>query len=303
MKERTRLLYILGPSYSGSTLLTFLIGQHPEVATVGELKAAVTGPVEENHCSCGARWDQCPFWQEVQDRMRTSGAAFSLEHFGTHFGRGSAVFRRLISASVRHPCFAWPSQLALKILPPMRQEWHTIVEQNRRLINVVLKLQGGHVFLDGSKDPERLNQLLEADAWDIKVLRLIRDGRGVTNSYMKHNCVSMTVAAREWVRTEKACDRVLRRVSPASLLTLQYEALCASVEETLAAIWVWAELEPPTPAKMRPLGTMHILGNPMRLGFRNAIKLDQKWRTELCPVDLETFNRIAGSLNRLRGYD
>ena len=39
----TDLVYILSPSYSGSTLLTFLLNTHPEIATIGELKAQALG--------------------------------------------------------------------------------------------------------------------------------------------------------------------------------------------------------------------------------------------------------------------
>ena len=46
MSERPRLLYILAPSYSGSTLLTYLLSQHDAIATVGELKATSRGDLD-----------------------------------------------------------------------------------------------------------------------------------------------------------------------------------------------------------------------------------------------------------------
>jgi len=33
----TDVLYLMGHGYSGSTLLTFLLGSHPQIATIGEL--------------------------------------------------------------------------------------------------------------------------------------------------------------------------------------------------------------------------------------------------------------------------
>ena len=51
----TDLIYIMSPSFSGSTLLTFLMGAHPSVATVGELKATSLGDIDEYDCSCGSR--------------------------------------------------------------------------------------------------------------------------------------------------------------------------------------------------------------------------------------------------------
>ena len=46
-----RLVYILAASHSGSTLLAMLLGSHPDVCTVGELKATSLGNVEEYLCS------------------------------------------------------------------------------------------------------------------------------------------------------------------------------------------------------------------------------------------------------------
>ena len=38
--DMTDVVYIMGHGYSGSTLLTFLLGAHPEIATIGELGIA-----------------------------------------------------------------------------------------------------------------------------------------------------------------------------------------------------------------------------------------------------------------------
>jgi hypothetical protein len=307
MTQPRTLLYILGPSYSGSTLLTFLIARHPEVATVGELKAAVTGAVEENACSCGERWDLCPFWRQVEHEMRARGATFSLGKFGTHFGQGTSIFSRVVRLGVRPLPFDRFSDLALRFCPPLRRQLTAIVRQNHLLMEVVLGLQGGRVFLDGSKDPERLKQLRRAAAGPVKVVRLTRDGRGVTNSYMKYHHVPMRVAVREWLRLEQECDRIMASLRRAELLLVQYERLCATPDSLVGEIWHWAGLPPvgadaAQPGKLRPPEALHILGNPMRLGFRNSVKLDEKWKTELSQADLAVFDQIAGSLNRVRGY-
>jgi hypothetical protein len=43
----------------------------------------------------------------------------------------------------------------------------------------------------------------------------------------------------------------------------------------------------------------HILGNAMRLGSSSEITLDERWRAS---IELTTFERIAGRLNRAHGY-
>ena len=68
------LVYIASPSYSGSTLLTFLLNAHRDVATMGELK---WGPIdlETYCCSCGELLTACPFWQDVARRVEAEAGA------------------------------------------------------------------------------------------------------------------------------------------------------------------------------------------------------------------------------------
>ena len=53
-------LYVASPSYSGSTLLTMLLAEHPEVATIGEMKGGQED-LSSYRCSCGALFAACPF--------------------------------------------------------------------------------------------------------------------------------------------------------------------------------------------------------------------------------------------------
>ncbi len=48
---KIRLIYILAASHSGSTLLSLLLGSHPEITTIGELKATSLGDPDQYRCS------------------------------------------------------------------------------------------------------------------------------------------------------------------------------------------------------------------------------------------------------------
>ena len=58
-----RLVYILAPSHSGTTLLARLLGSHPDVYTVGELQPLISGDITKYRCSCGALIRECGFWR------------------------------------------------------------------------------------------------------------------------------------------------------------------------------------------------------------------------------------------------
>jgi len=70
-------IYIMASSHSGSTLLSFLLGSHPEVFNLGELKEfeSFFNPEKENDrgqfnspCDCGINVYDCPFWSKIQSK-------------------------------------------------------------------------------------------------------------------------------------------------------------------------------------------------------------------------------------------
>ncbi len=296
------LLYILSHSYSGSTLLTLLLAAHPKIATVGELKASAMGDIETYRCSCGALLNECEFWRQVQHGMQERGASFSLANIGTHFNNGGRAFRRLIQLCVRHPMCALLSSITLDVLPSYKRRVMTIMDQNRLLIDVITTIQGGRVFLDGSKDPARLNQFLARSLWKIKVIHLVRDGRGVVNSYMKHYRVDTRAAAREWVSAERECDRVLSRLSPSNVLTITYEDLCGDPQAVVGRILTFVGLDQTLQGTRSSASGFHILGNKMRLDSTGSIAVDETWKKDLRSEDLDVFEAMAGARNRRHGY-
>ncbi|MGI8960903.1 MAG: sulfotransferase, partial [Bryobacteraceae bacterium] len=236
------LLYILSPSFSGSTLLTTLIATHPDVATVGELKASAMGDVESYRCSCGLLLKNCVFWRQVKAGMEKSGAEFEFADFRTHFTSGPTWFKRLVRLGGRGALLSQSSSWLLQMLPPSRRRINRVVEQNRGMIDLITSIQRGRVFLDGSKDPERLNQLLVSQQWKIRVIHLLRDGRGVVNSYKKHQNVNIRAAAIDWFRTDRACLRVAGRMARKDILTVKYEDVCREPQRTIDEIFTFAGL-------------------------------------------------------------
>ena len=302
-EKRRDLLYILAPSYTGSTLLTFLLAKHKDIATIGELKATARGDLSTYPCSCGALQRECRFWKEVTDQMQKVGTSFTLEEFGTHFRSTSPLSDRLLRASVRGRLFELARNGMLAVLPASRSCLQSILERNQQLIEIICKLQGGRVFLDGSKDPIRLRHLSLAARWNIRVLYLIRDGRGAANSYMRHYNVPMETAAGEWRSVHRECDRVIQGLGNDAYIRIHYEDLCARPRETLGCIYAFLGLEPNVDDLHFTTSQQHILGNEMRLRSMDEIKLDQKWKSALTPEDLQVFERVAGRCNRAYGYE
>jgi hypothetical protein len=303
------LLYLTSSSYSGSTLVTFLLATHPQVATVGELKATSMGDVEEYKCSCGILIRSCPFWARVTQELVRRGTSFDVASFGTHFALAGRLADRAVRTRVRGRAFERARKLALRALPGAWRELNAILERNRVLIEVICHLEGKPVFLDDSKEPSRLMHMLNSGLWNVKVVYLVRDGRGVAHSILRRHKrfhpdvpASGDAAAHEWRQTQESIERVLDRLPSDSWVKIRYEDVCADPRTALQPVLrLIGQGGVPLHEEFRA-GQHHILGNYMRLRAGEQVSLNEKWRTELSAEELAGFERVAGDLNRRHGY-
>lgn len=303
MSNRPKLLYILAPSYSGSTLLTYLLAQHEAIATIGELKATRMGDVDVYRCSCGELIRECEFWSELTVRARDAGLDFSVDAFGTVYGEGGGFVNKVVRALVRGPVFEMLRAIALALLPESLTRIKKTTRQNLALSRLVCDLQGGSIFLDGSKDSARLLHYLRSGAWDIRVIYLQRDGRGVTNSYVKHDGVDYDGAIAYWQKAVAELQTMRGRLDDGVVYDLAYEEFCRAPEQKLAEICHWLGIEELDRGATFDARSQHVLGNSMRLNNVTEVRFDEAWRKKLTTDELRNFQDRAGALNRSLGYE
>ena len=297
------LAYILAPSYSGSTLLTFLLARHPRIATIGELKATELGDIDRYRCSCGDLLLECRFWRDVIAGCERRGLDLDLHHIDTSIESRSAFRNKLFRASVRSPVFEFVRRCAISVYPGARAELDGLIRRNQILAEAITDLQRGDVFLDGSKDAPRLLHFLRSGRWNIKVIYLQRDGRGVTSSYMRHYGVQYTDAIAAWKRTVKELQTMRSRLTADQVIDISYESLCESPEAVLQEVWEFLGVgHAGMSGQLLDLECAHIMGNQMRLRSTDDITLDESWRRKLSAEQLRIFEREAGKTNLALGY-
>jgi len=296
------LVYILCPSYSGSTLLTLLLATHPDIATIGELKATPLGNVAQYSCSCGVPILACPFWMDLGERMKSRGLVFCPTAFDTHFRAQSWLADTILRASLRRPLFETLRHAALRTLPAVHHRYRELLARNLAMIDCICEMTGGRIFLDGSKDPIRLQYLRRSGFSELRVVYLLRDGRGTTFSYMRRHNVSMEQAARQWVRDQQECDRAMAMHSESACFPLRYEDLCREPASTMEALYRFLGLDPQLGSLAYRAPDHHILGNSMRLRSVQTIHLDDAWCEGLSQTEHSAFEDIAGTLNHSNGY-
>ena len=297
------LIYVASPSYSGSTLLTFLMNAHPALATIGELKWGVID-LETYQCSCGALLRACPFWRHVASAMAERGLPFDLQRPETTFRAPRAgLTDRALRARVRGAPFEVVRTVTLASLPKGRALFQRVAAVNRAMIEIITDLQRATHFVDSSKDPVRIKHLLDTGDYDVWVIQLVRDGRGVVNSAVKNQGQEPATATRDWRSTHREIERIRPRLATERFLRVRYEDLCGDVDATMECVFRFCGVEPVPVSTTFAHTEHHILGNRMRLAMRDEITHDEKWRTALSPDALRTFNDIAGDVNRAYGYE
>jgi hypothetical protein len=302
----TSIVYIMGHGFSGSTLLTFLLGSHPQIATVGELgiaPRAKTNP-EEYFCSCRERIRDCGFWRRVTREMAERGHEFDVWDSELEFrSRPGSLADLVLRAVQRGPLLETARGAAFRVVPGARRELSRTLGRIESLAEIVAGIKGCGIFLDSSKRPERATFMRRFGRLDgMKVIHLVRDGRAVSWSSMKHLEIGPEAAARSWLCDNHGSEHA-RRFFPADhWMTLRYEDLCADPLGTLEKVYGFIGV----PAKnglddFRSVDH-HIIGNRMRLSTTSEIRLDESWKKALTPEQMAEIDRRVGALNRRYGY-
>lgn len=319
------LAYILAASHSGSTLLAMLLGAHPEIATVGELKLTSLGPIEHYRCSCRRLIQQCPFWNAVRETFARAGLDFELANAGTDWASTAPwLARRWLRPLHRGPWLEALRDVLLALTPGWRAHAARVAARNRLLATSVLAAYGKRVLVDSSKIGLRLKFLLRDPAYDLRVIRLIRDGRAVAATYVypeeladahhpqwrgggsgasrEAERLTMRAAAREWRRSQEEAETIIATLPAERVLELRYEMLCRDPAESLERVHRFLGVAPRRELPAFRDAEHHIVGNGMRLDERAEVCVDERWREYLSAADLAIFEEEAGALNRRLGY-
>lgn len=292
--DKLKVLHVSSSSYSGSTLISFLLNTHPQIFTVSHTQGWNYGE-KPFKCSCGEPLPSCPFFRLIADVFRENQLPFDFKHFGTGYElvRNPRLNRYLTKGM---PFLTSTSLERLRDaiiarIPTFRRRLAQTDRANLTFIRTALSYSGASVFVDGYKTPFRLRQLRRIEEFDLHVLYLVRDIRGVVSSNMRKREWDATHATRTWIHEQANIVRILREF-PSSIM-VYYEDLCERIDETLARIHRFLDLAPhPFPGDFKSI-EHHILGNKMRLQDLGKIEKDTRWQRDLSAGDLAEISRLG----------
>lgn len=306
-----KLLFIGSVGYSGSTLLDMILGANEGITSLGEVAKLAEFYQSGGKCTCRLPVADCPFWRQVENELKremADGDDFSLGRFPlissrTHRGKHRFIptlaEMMLILGSRR----AWNSA---SIISRSIAEYCQIADNTLRLFDTVARLCKSPVIVDSSKEPVKLKTLYLADPDRFLLVLLVRDGRAVTFSQMKHKGMDFESAARRWARYNWNLSLVMKSIPRHKTLLMRYEDLCRDPVAEIGRLLKFAGM--PMTVDFRTFrldkpSCHNIGGNPMRARTgETEIRLEETWKTRITEDQEALFQKVAGKWNRKFGY-
>jgi hypothetical protein len=183
--ERPQLVSLLANSYSGATLLTILLNGHSRIVSNGEAMFIDERDRTHYDCTCGQYLEDCAFYRATARHMRLADDSGWDRQLFMRVPRFSS--NALIEGVLRSARYVSASRERLiELVPAYRDIRDRFLQAQREFFANARRFAGASIYLDGTKSLRRA-QLLAADGrCDMKVLYLIRDGRGFCASYLKN---------------------------------------------------------------------------------------------------------------------
>lgn len=300
-----KVVYIVGPGRSGSTLFGDILAQSPDVIHVGELflywkRKTMVPP---SRCGCGLPIPECPFWTAVTEYST----------WATDVDEAMADEIYALGSSRHWPMLWWRGRSGHDV-------WPTFAARLSKLYEAIAEVSGARVIIDSSKQPGPALVLANLKGVDPYFIHLTRDPRAVVRSWKtaKHDAISPADALEaippfkvtlNWSARALAAELlVASRARPRSFMRLAFESFVEAPLETYRDVMTFIG-EPPSSSvfvddhsvKVQPSHT--IAGNPgRREGGVRRISLDETWREELTSTQRVAIAAASAPMMLKLGY-
>ena len=305
--EKIKYLYITGMGRSGSTLLSFLLNSHKQMVSIGESEGVGKRVCADRNfpCSCGVSFLQCPFYLKLERLVNEFGSPFSLMNWTTNYSVvGNRWLEKLLSRPLGDNSLEYVRDIFVSFWPGYQKKVGLVNNEKINIARAVLAISDKQVFVDASKDSANIKFLQKINQLDLYVIHLVRDVRGVVNSVLKkakeHN---VSLAARQWKRTNMNCCRAMENLPPDRFFQLTYDEMCADPKAMINRIADFVGVEQVNILENFYEVVHHIQGNYMRLKHVGEINKDDSWKKHLTAHDLGVIAEVAGKANRHFGHD
>jgi Sulfotransferase family len=281
MPAKPELVSLFANWYSGATLLTIFLNAHSRIVSNGESMFFDDHDTRRYDCSCGKYIDECEFYESTTRPMRLPGGGGWDKRLFVQVPRFSR--KPVLSSLLHSPRFESRLRHGLiNVVPAYRGTRDRFLQAQLQFFANARQLSGASVYVDGTKSIRRAQLFARDGRCEMKVLHLVRDGRGFCASYVKNKrpVPSWTDAAEAWVSYIAQVEQFSRAFPSIPVLVVRYEDLCRATADVIRTVCRFLDIAYEEPAGDMMQGA-HILGNRMRRTFSGAIVEDTSWKEKL----------------------
>jgi len=295
-----KVLYIAGPSRSGSTFLSSILGEVPGIFNAGEvIDLWDRGFLHDGLCSCGLSFSQCGVWADVINEV--------FKKTDNCNARGMMHIRDLTARSWLIPIYlALPGQRER-----MRRRLQPFLFNLAELYRCIMVRTGSRVVVDSSKNVGYAYLLSLMPSIELYCVHLIRDSRATVYSWRRRKAglwqqppgkTTLSWISRN-ITAGLLADRMKNRCE-----RLRYEDFVKSPRATVNRVLSLIREEPQslpfvTDAEVELHRQHSVYGNPDRFGTgRITVRLDDEWRREIKTSDYVLVTALSWPLLIRYGY-
>lgn len=306
-------LFIFSAGRSGSTLLDLMVGAHPQVASLGEITYLPRSLKRNAICSCGAPVLECGFWSTLVDRIHQRlGPDMRQTPYDLDLGFMYATHHVDMEKQTRSYVLGWKllngmfilrTWLGGAILDLFLRKLYRTIDNNFSLFDLVRAEAKTAVIVDSSKAYVKGLAMYRRRPGQVRAILLSRDGRGVMYSRMREG-IPRETGLKSWkTYYGRALPLIEKTIHPDHLLRVKYEELVSDPAGSANRIFEFMGL-PKLQGDIDFVSRIQHMpeGNDTRLRGLSNIKLDEAWRRELSPADLDYFELEGSAINRQLGY-
>ncbi|MDJ1169422.1 sulfotransferase [Roseofilum sp. BLCC_M154] len=301
-----KVLFIISAGHSGSSLLSVILGSHPQCFSAGEFGNLPNRYRNGAFLDCINR--NSDFWEET-------------------FGKEGIKQLSIGLGDTRATPY-----IPLKIEKRVREFLGN--DQVFNPYSLMFSKLNEEVIIDATKFYPFVEKKLKAREFrsgevEAYLLHLVRDGRAVLNSFLRRfQDMDVVDFTEGWVQKTKGRQAYFHSFKEDKKIEIAYEDLASQPHQTIQTICQWIGIEfiedmleywkydhhdisgnDGTYSLIRRYQGKEILDKVREVHGEYyekrdlSIKLDLRWKKELSPENLEIFNRIAGAVNQPYEYN
>jgi hypothetical protein len=172
---KKKILYIVGLSRSGSTIVDIVLGNNRDSLSCGELTNVFEDAFVLNQiCSCGQRGNDCEYWQTIKKEWEAKSSIDLSE------------FVELIKKYEKNGFLQW-TRLFINIFIHKTKKFKTYIYHTKLFLDILYNYNQINILIDSSKRILRFMILRKVTDYDVLPIYLIRNLKGVLASFAQHS--------------------------------------------------------------------------------------------------------------------